>query len=99
MNNDNSEKPRKLLPIMEHTPVPNRLISKDIFKLSAWEIRMILFMLKQVYSVPQKMSFTENEIGSNFITSTRDLSDTLKATPSIVKMTLAALGAFLLKPS
>ncbi len=88
---EKNKRPSVIFPTANYTMIPNSLLEEDIFSLSAWEIRMMLFFFKNLHAVPQVRIIEESVIAETFGEVTSDLSDTQKATPSIVKMTLAAL--------
>lgn len=78
-------------PFLDHTLIPNRFILKDMFDLTAWEIRALMFFFYNLYSAVPSRFIDEATIIERFGSATSDLSDTQKATPNIIRVSLASL--------
>jgi DNA-binding MarR family transcriptional regulator len=78
-------------PFLDHILIPSRFILKDMFDLTAWEIRVLMFFFYNLYSTIPCRFIDEAAIIEKFGSATRDLSDTQKATPNIIRVTLASL--------
>jgi hypothetical protein len=78
-------------PFLDHILIPSRFILKDIFDLTAWEIRVLMFFFYNLYSAIPCRFIDEATIIEKFGSATHDLSDTQKATPNIIRVTLASL--------
>lgn len=78
-------------PFLDHTLIPSRFVLKDMFDLTAWEIRMLLFFFYNLYTAIPCRFIDETTIIERFGSATQDLSDTQKATPNIIRVSLASL--------
>jgi hypothetical protein len=78
-------------PFLDHTLIPNRFILKDMFDLTAWEIRALMFFFYNLYSAIPCRFIDEATVIEKFGSATHDLSDTQKATPNIIRVSLASL--------
>jgi hypothetical protein len=78
-------------PFLDHTLIPSRFILKDMFDLTAWEIRVLMFFFYNLYSAIPCRFIDEASVIEKFGSATHDLSDTQKATPNIIRVSLASL--------
>lgn len=85
------EGPFNGFPFLDHTLIPSRFILKDMFDLTAWEIRVLLFFFYNLYSAIPCRFVDESTVIEKFGSATQDLSDTQKATPNIIRVSLASL--------
>jgi len=78
-------------PFLDHTLIPSRFILKDMFDLTACEIRALMFFFYNLYSAIPCRFIDEATVIEKFGSATHDLSDTQKATPNIIRVSLASL--------
>jgi|GEM_PF-4085174 len=76
---------------LKHTILPFEFVREEMFHLTAWEIRMLIYFFHNLYSVTPKRYMDENTVLRKFISATENLTDTQKATHNIIRVTLASL--------